>query len=99
MRAFGESFRGVSRRGYGRRANPVKIGVTSRARLAPTGLLSRSWRDERPQAYFSVFLDDPGFAEPVWAALFENDGKAQLVWPRPKRSASQQGVDRPGAGK
>ena len=32
--------------------------------------------------YLQVFLDDPSFQEPIWAALFEDDGKADLVWSR-----------------
>ena len=39
-----------------------------------------------PKPYLSVFLDDPSFQAPVWAALFVNDGKADLVWSRPKRT-------------
>ena len=38
--------------------------------------------DGRP--YLQVFLDDPSFREPIWAALFESDGKADLVWSRKK---------------
>ena len=34
------------------------------------------------QPYISVFLDDPSFASPIWAALFERDGDADLVWSR-----------------
>lgn len=41
---------------------------------------------DNPKPYLSVFLDDPSFQEPVWAALFDKDGKADLVWSRPKRS-------------
>lgn len=37
--------------------------------------------------YISVFLDDPSFASPVWAALFEADGTAQLVWSRSRKNA------------
>jgi len=33
-------------------------------------------------------LDDPSFAGPVNAALFDKDGKADLVWSRPKRDAA-----------
>ena len=32
--------------------------------------------------YISVFLDDPSFSTPIWAALFEVDGSADLVWSR-----------------
>ena len=34
--------------------------------------------------YLQVFLDDPSFVEPIWAALFDHDGKADLVWSRSK---------------
>lgn len=37
---------------------------------------------ENPRDYLSVRLDDPGFPEPVHAALFEGDGQAHLVWSR-----------------
>jgi len=37
---------------------------------------------EGGQPYISVFLDDPSFASPVWAALFEKGGDAELVWSR-----------------
>ena len=37
---------------------------------------------ENPKPYISVFLDDPSFVEPIWAALFEKQGKAELVWSR-----------------
>lgn len=39
---------------------------------------------DNPRPYLSVFLDDPSFQEPIWAALFESDGKADLVWSRSK---------------
>lgn len=39
---------------------------------------------DNPRPYLSVFLDDPSFQEPIWAALFEAEGKADLVWSRPK---------------
>ncbi|MEL7546116.1 MAG: DUF736 domain-containing protein [Pseudomonadota bacterium] len=42
---------------------------------------------DNPRSYLSVFLDDPSFAEPIWAALFESDGKADLVWSRSKTNA------------
>lgn len=43
---------------------------------------------ENPRSYLSVFLDDPSFQEPIWAALFVKEGKADLVWSRPKHTAS-----------
>ena len=36
------------------------------------------------RTYLQVFLDDPSFSEPIWAALFDHDGKADLVWSRSK---------------
>ena len=39
---------------------------------------------KNPKPYISVFLDDPSFVEPIWAALFEKQGKADLVWSRPR---------------
>ena len=44
-------------------------------------------RGDDGQPYISVFLDDPSFASPVWAALYEADGAAQLVWSRSRRIA------------
>ena len=40
------------------------------------------------QPYISVFLDDPSFRSPIWAALFEYDGNADLVWSRPRKNES-----------
>ena len=40
------------------------------------------------QPYISVFLDDPSFGTPIWAALFETDGYADLVWSRSRPKAS-----------
>lgn len=51
--------------------------------------LGVAWRatsnGEPPREYLSVQLDDPSFAEPVRAALFEEDGTAVLVWNRKER--------------
>ena len=48
--------------------------------------LGAAWKartkDKTPRDYLSVLLDDPGFAEPIRAALFEDDGAAFLVWNR-----------------
>jgi len=41
---------------------------------------------EDGQPYISVFLDDPSFVSPIWAALFEADESAQLVWSRSRRN-------------
>lgn len=43
---------------------------------------------EDGQPYISVFLDDPSFVSPIWAALFEADGSADLVWSRSRKKAS-----------
>lgn len=43
---------------------------------------------EDGKPYLKVFLDDPSFADPVWAAMFEADGQAQLVWSRPEGRSS-----------
>ena len=49
--------------------------------------LGAAWKartsSDKPRDYLSVLLDDPSFAEPVRAALFEDeDGAAWLVWNR-----------------
>ena len=41
-------------------------------------------KGDNPKPYLSVFLDDPSFVEPIWAALFDKQGKAELVWSRAK---------------
>ena len=38
------------------------------------------------QPYISVFLDDPSFSSPIWAAMFEADGNADLVWSRSQKN-------------
>lgn len=43
---------------------------------------------EDGQPYISVYLDDPSFVAPIWAALFEKDGEANLVWSRSKRDTA-----------
>ena len=43
---------------------------------------------EDGKPYLKVFLDDPSFAAPVWAAMFEADGQSYLVWSRPKSRSS-----------
>ena len=53
--------------------------------------LGVAWRKEAketPKPYLRVLLDDPSFAGPVNAALFDRVGKADLVWSRPKREAA-----------
>lgn len=47
-------------------------------------------KSEGGKPYLKVFLDDPSFAAPVWAALFEADGKAELVWSRSRARASSE---------
>ncbi len=50
--------------------------------------LGAAWREktsgDEPKGYLSVLLDDPGFAEPIRAAFFENveEGTGVLVWSR-----------------
>ena len=48
--------------------------------------LGAAWKaktnGEESREYLSVLLDDPSFAEPIRAALFEEDGTAYLVWNR-----------------
>ncbi len=44
-------------------------------------------KGQNPKEFLRVFLDDPSFAEPIWAALFNGEGKADLVWSRPERKA------------
>jgi uncharacterized protein (DUF736 family) len=41
-------------------------------------------RDAEPRDYLRVRLDDPGFHEPITAALFpsKDGGRARLVWNR-----------------
>ena len=54
--------------------------------------LGVAWHDEskgdNPKPYIRVLLDDPCFPAPVSAALFEHDGRADLVWSRLKREAA-----------
>lgn len=48
--------------------------------------LGAAWKAQSkgddPRDYLSVLLDDPSFAEPIRAALFEEDEVAFLVWNR-----------------
>lgn len=48
------------------------------------GELGAAWKatsgGEEPREYLSVLFDDPSFAEPIRAALFEEDGAAFPVW-------------------
>lgn len=50
--------------------------------------LGVAWHDEskgdNPKPYIRVLLDDPCLAAPVNAALFDHDGRADLVWSRPR---------------
>lgn len=51
--------------------------------------LGAAWRQDAKgseTSYLAVRLDDPGFAQPVRAAFFENtkEGTGVLVWNRPK---------------
>ena len=45
-------------------------------------------KGEESKPYLSVFLDDPSFRTPIWAALFEADGSADLVWSRSREKAN-----------
>lgn len=50
--------------------------------------LGAAWREEAKETskpYLSVKLDDPSFAAPINAALFDRDGQADLVWSRPRK--------------
>ena len=48
--------------------------------------LGAAWKaqtkGDEPRDYLSILLDDPSFAEPIRAALFEEEGGAYLVWNR-----------------
>lgn len=48
--------------------------------------LGAAWKaqtkENEPRDYLSVLLDDPSFAEPIRAALFDEDGVTYLVWNR-----------------
>ena len=37
---------------------------------------------DKPMQYLRVTLDDPSFAEPIYAALFDGEDGADLVWSR-----------------
>ncbi len=54
--------------------------------LAGRAELGAAWKARtsgaEPRDYLSVVLDDPGFPEPIRAALFEEDGTAWLIWSR-----------------
>lgn len=54
------------------------------------GEIGAAWKqatEEGERQYLSISLDDPSFAEPVKAALFEADDKSfNLVWNRQKRA-------------
>lgn len=48
------------------------------------GFARRKTSKDGDKPYLQVFLDDPSFREPIWAALFDKGGKADLVWSRAK---------------
>ncbi len=56
--------------------------------------LGVAWRDtsktKNPTNYIRVLLDDPSFTGPVNAALFEQNGKADLVWTRKQTTRTNQ---------
>ena len=42
---------------------------------------------EDAREYLSVRLDDPSFPEPIYAALFDDEESARLVWSRRRETA------------
>ena len=38
--------------------------------------------EAEPRDYLSAFIDDPSFSEPLRGAMFEDNGKLNLVWRR-----------------
>lgn len=53
---------------------------------ADTCDIGAAWRatstGKEPVEFLSVILDDPSFAAPIRAALFDKEGKANLAWDR-----------------
>lgn len=54
--------------------------------FAGRGEIGAAWKTrsngDKPVDYLRIFLDDPSFPKPVYAALFEEDGAAYMVWRR-----------------
>lgn len=49
-----------------------------------------SRRSSEGRNYLSVKLDDPSFAAPIYASLFEDDGGAHsLVWTRSRKATGE----------
>lgn len=62
--------------------------------------LGAAWtrKSDKGQTYLSVVLDDPSLPQSLNAALFpEADGKASLVWNRPRGESRKAEPDRPSA--
>jgi len=56
--------------------------------------LGAAWKatseGDNPKDYLRVVLDDPSFAAPIQAALFDHENGADLVWSRqPRKSVSE----------
>lgn len=56
-----------------------------RAELGAAWAAKGSGEDARE--YLSVKLDDPSFPEPIYAALFDDERGARLVWSRRREAA------------
>ena len=69
--------------------NRTKEGSPDFRVYAGQAELGAAWKarttGDEPRDYLSVQLDDPSFAEPIHAALFDGEGDARLVWNRTKR--------------
>ena len=54
--------------------------------FAGRGEIGAAWKarsqGDKPVEYLRLVLDDPSFPQPAYAALFEEDGAAYLVWRR-----------------
>lgn len=62
--------------------------------------LGAAWarKSDKGKPYLSVVLDDPSLPQSLHAALFpETDGKASLVWNRPRGESRKAEPDRPPA--
>ncbi len=62
--------------------------------------LGAAWtrKSDKGKSYLSVVLDDPSLSQTLNAALFpEADGKATLVWNRPRGEGRKAEPDRPSA--
>ena len=59
----------------------TKSFILSSARMAKA-------RGDEERSYLEIFLDDLGSSASVWTALFDIDGKSDLVCPRSKVNRS-----------